>query len=108
MAQSGLTHKLSAIATPIFTRWHARSFPRLAHRRSLQDRPMLPLSVPMWAAVTGIVVSVGVGLFFGIWPANKAARLDHVVALRYEGVGQPILPNAAYFFVSRTACATCG
>jgi putative ABC transport system permease protein len=44
----------------------------------------LPASVPAWAAVTGIVVSVGIGLFFGIWPANKAARLDPVVALRYE------------------------
>jgi putative ABC transport system permease protein len=46
--------------------------------------PSLPASVPMWSAVTGIVMSVGVGLFFGIWPANKAARLDPVVALRYE------------------------
>ncbi|HYW44756.1 MAG TPA: ABC transporter permease [Bryobacteraceae bacterium] len=44
----------------------------------------IPASVPMWSAVLGIVMSVGVGLFFGIWPANKASRLDPVVALRYE------------------------
>jgi ABC-type antimicrobial peptide transport system permease subunit len=43
-----------------------------------------PGSVPMWAAVTGIVVSVGVGLVFGVWPAMKAAKLDPVEALRYE------------------------
>ncbi len=46
--------------------------------------PGLPTSVPLWAVAMGIVVSVGIGLFFGIWPANKAARLDPVDALRYE------------------------
>jgi putative ABC transport system permease protein len=46
--------------------------------------PTLPTTVPLWAAGLGVVVSVGIGLFFGIWPANKAARLDPVVALRYE------------------------
>jgi putative ABC transport system permease protein len=46
--------------------------------------PSLPSSVPLWAVILATVVSMGVGLFFGMYPAIKAARLDPVVALRYE------------------------
>ena len=46
--------------------------------------PALPSSVPTWALVTAFSVSVSIGLFFGVWPAVKASRLDPVDALRYE------------------------
>src|SRR2546425_4497099 len=46
--------------------------------------PSLPASIPTWAVVTGLAVSVGVGLVFGVWPARKASRLDPIECLRYE------------------------
>jgi putative ABC transport system permease protein len=44
----------------------------------------LPASVTPWSVILGFVVSVSVGLFFGIFPARKAARLDPIISLRYE------------------------
>ena len=46
--------------------------------------PSLPSYIPLWAVVLSVAVSMGVGLFFGMYPAIKAARLDPVEALRYE------------------------
>jgi putative ABC transport system permease protein len=44
----------------------------------------LPAHTPWWSAVLGFCFSVGVGLFFGMFPAVRAARLDAVEALRWE------------------------
>jgi ABC-type antimicrobial peptide transport system permease subunit len=46
--------------------------------------PGLPSTVPLWSVATGFLVSTSIGLFFGLWPAMKAARLDPIAALRYE------------------------
>jgi len=44
----------------------------------------LPSAIEPWSVAAGMLVATGVGLFFGIYPASKAARLDPVVALRAE------------------------
>ena len=46
--------------------------------------PSLPSTVPLWSVITGFVVATSIGLFFGMWPAVKAARLDPIAALRHE------------------------
>jgi len=43
-----------------------------------------PALIQPWAVAVGLSVSTGVGLFFGIWPARKAARMDPITALRQE------------------------
>jgi len=44
----------------------------------------LPTVTPLWSILVGLGVSVSIGLFFGIYPAYKAAKLDPIDALRYE------------------------
>jgi putative ABC transport system permease protein len=46
--------------------------------------PSMPATVPTWAVITGLTVSIGVGLIFGVWPARKASKLDPIECLRYE------------------------
>ncbi len=43
-----------------------------------------PTSVPVWAIFLGLFLAGSVGIFFGVYPASKAAKLDPVVALRAE------------------------
>ena len=44
----------------------------------------IPATVSPFWVIMGVAISVGVGLFFGYYPANRAANLDPIVCLRYE------------------------
>jgi putative ABC transport system permease protein len=46
--------------------------------------PSVPATLSYWWVSIGFVMSVGVGLFFGYYPANLAANLDPITCLRYE------------------------
>jgi putative ABC transport system permease protein len=46
--------------------------------------PSIPATLSYWWVTIGFAMSVGVGLFFGYYPANLAAKLDPITCLRYE------------------------
>ena len=46
--------------------------------------PAMPVDVSAVWVFLGFTISVGIGLFFGYYPAKRASELDPIVALRYE------------------------
>ena len=43
-----------------------------------------PMSIAWWSVIVGLLVSTSVGIFFGVYPARKAAMLDPITALRAD------------------------
>jgi putative ABC transport system permease protein len=44
----------------------------------------MPSVIKLWAVFAGLIVAASVGIFFGVYPARKAATLDPIAALRFE------------------------
>jgi putative ABC transport system permease protein len=44
----------------------------------------MPSTIKLWAISAALVLAASVGIFFGVYPAKRAAKLDPIVALRYE------------------------
>jgi putative ABC transport system permease protein len=44
----------------------------------------MPSAIKIWAVAAALIVAAGVGIFFGVYPARQAAKLDPIVALRFE------------------------
>ncbi len=50
----------------------------------INNDPGIPVHLPLWAVLGAFLFSAGVGVFFGIYPAARAARMDPITALRHE------------------------
>ena len=44
----------------------------------------MPSEVKLWTVFAGLLTATSVGVFFGVYPARKAAKLDPISALRFE------------------------
>jgi putative ABC transport system permease protein len=44
----------------------------------------MPSAIALWAVLCGLFVAASVGIFFGVYPAQRAAKLDPIAALRFE------------------------
>ena len=44
----------------------------------------MPSAVPLWSVGAGLAVALSIGVFFGVYPARRAAMLDPIAALRFE------------------------